>query len=192
MSLFNGPRAAARNFAHLLGVATPPTAAAAAAVVAEDKPEAEVEEDPAPNPDPARAEAVQTDTDQESEDEWDDEKEEGEMRASSLAGRARARERDRCAAIFAEPAAALNPAMAAELAFNQTMPASKAIALLRTGTTAQPQRGGNLAQRMAATPTPAIGDAPQAEAGPQDAKAAARNLATQMHAAADKARGARR
>lgn len=65
----------------------------------------------------------------ESEDADDDDPDE-EMRGKGSAARARRRERARCAAIFASPHAARNPQMAAQLAFNTTMPRSEAIAVL--------------------------------------------------------------
>lgn len=67
-------------------------------------------------------------------DDADAEDEDDEEKAS-----ARARERGRCAAIFSDPAAALNPVAAAELAFNTNMPRSAAINLLRVTASAMPQ-----------------------------------------------------
>lgn len=78
------------------------------------------------------------DDDADAEDEGDEEK-----------ASARARERGRCAAIFGDPAAALNPVAAAELAFNTNMPRSAAINLLRVTASAMPQ-----APVQAATPSP--------------------------------------
>ncbi|MBV0888130.1 hypothetical protein KTQ54_06200 [Komagataeibacter oboediens] len=77
------------------------------------------------------------DDDADAEDEGDEEK-----------ASARARERGRCAAIFSDPAAALNPVAAAELAFNTNMPRSAAINLLRVTASAMPQ-----APVQASTPT---------------------------------------
>ncbi|MCE2577541.1 hypothetical protein LDL36_03280 [Komagataeibacter sp. FNDCR1] len=77
-------------------------------------------------------------------DDADAEDEDDEEKAS-----ARARERGRCAAIFSDPAAALNPVAAAELAFNTNMPRSAAINLLRVTASAMPQ-----APAQASAPSP--------------------------------------
>lgn len=61
------------------------------------------------------------DDDTDAEDEKDDDK-----------AKARARERGRCAAIFASAGAGRNPAAAAEIAFNTTLPRSAAVRLLST------------------------------------------------------------
>jgi hypothetical protein len=58
------------------------------------------------------------------------EDDEEEMRGKSAAARARRRERARCAAIFASPAAARNPVLAANLAFTTEMSRRSAIAML--------------------------------------------------------------
>jgi len=66
--------------------------------------------------------------DEEMEDEDDSDE---EMRGNSSAAKARRRERARCAAIFNDRAAARNPQLAAQLAFNTSMPRSEALAVLR-------------------------------------------------------------
>ena len=68
----------------------------------------------------------------ESEDADDEDDKDEEMRGKSPAAAARRRERQRCAAIFNDRAAARNPQMAAQLAFNTTMPRSEAISVLRS------------------------------------------------------------
>jgi hypothetical protein len=62
-------------------------------------------------------------------DDGDDDDDE-EMRGKSAAARARRREQARCAAIFASPAAARNPVLAANLAFKTRMTRTEALATL--------------------------------------------------------------
>ena len=59
-----------------------------------------------------------------------DDDDEEEMRGKSAAARARRRERARCAAIFGCKAAAKNPVLAANLAFNTSMTRKQAIGVL--------------------------------------------------------------
>jgi hypothetical protein len=74
--------------------------------------------------------------------EEDEDDEDEEMRGKSVAARARRREQARCAAIFGCKAAARNPEMAANLAFNTRMPRQEAIAVLRSAPAAvQPGSG---------------------------------------------------
>lgn len=65
--------------------------------------------------------------DEDCEDDDDDE----EMRGKSAVAQARRRERARCAAIFAQPGAALNPELAASLAFETSMTRQEAIKILK-------------------------------------------------------------
>lgn len=60
----------------------------------------------------------------------DDEDGDDEMSGNSAAAAARRRERARCAAIFGSKAAAKNPALAANLAFNTRMTRSEALVVL--------------------------------------------------------------
>ena len=55
-----------------------------------------------------------------------------EMRGNSPAAQARRREQARCAAIFASPAAARNPVLAATLAFTTRMSRTEAVAVLES------------------------------------------------------------
>jgi hypothetical protein len=74
--------------------------------------------------------------------EEDEDDEDEEMRGKSAVAKARRREQARCAAIFACKAAARNPEMAANLAFNTRMPRQEAIAVLRAAPAAvQPGQG---------------------------------------------------
>lgn len=68
------------------------------------------------------------DGDEDDDDEDDDKR---EMSGRGTVPSARRRERSRCAAIFAHPAAAANPELAASLAFETTMTRREAIAVLR-------------------------------------------------------------
>jgi len=63
--------------------------------------------------------------------EEDDDDEDEEMRGKSAVARARRREQARCAAIFASKAAARNPVLAANLAFNTRMGRKEALAVLQ-------------------------------------------------------------
>ncbi|MFL9997971.1 hypothetical protein PQR34_42925 [Paraburkholderia sediminicola] len=75
----------------------------------------------------ARAEDEGEDEDARAEDDPDDDK---EMRGHSPLALARRREQARCALIFASKAAARNPSLAAQLAFNTRLPRGEAVALL--------------------------------------------------------------
>lgn len=68
----------------------------------------------------------------------DDDKDE-EMRGNSAAAQARRRERARCAAIFNDPAAAANVALAASLAFETSMSRGEALKVLRASAPAAGQ-----------------------------------------------------
>lgn len=63
--------------------------------------------------------------------EEDDDDEDEEMRGNSAVARGRRREQARCAAIFASKAAARNPVLAANLAFNTRMGRKEALAVLQ-------------------------------------------------------------
>jgi hypothetical protein len=82
-------------------------------------------------------------------------------------------ERIRCSAIFADPSAAANPVLAAEIAFNSGMSAAKAIGLLKASSQAAPAAKPGLAARMAAVTPIHI----KPEAGPSEPLSAAQRLA---------------
>jgi hypothetical protein len=82
------------------------------------------------------------------EDENDDDE---EMRGSSSAAQARRREQARCAAIFASPAAAKNPVLAANLAFKSRMGRVEAVALLESSP-ASATHSSNYGDRSARNP----------------------------------------
>ncbi|MFZ2872762.1 hypothetical protein [Zavarzinia sp.] len=88
-----------------------------------------------------------------------------EMAGEGASARARQRERSRCAAIFADPAAGKNPALAAHLAFGTTLNRKAALKSLRLGA-----QGGGLGQRLASAINPDLG--PQGKAGGKPSAAA--------------------
>ncbi|HAY0218978.1 TPA: hypothetical protein U0V61_005053 [Escherichia coli] len=71
--------------------------------------------------------------------------------------KARASERHRCAAIFATPYAAKNPALAAELAFNTRMSVKQARAVMEAAVAGGVSLKGGLATRMLHVPQPETG-----------------------------------
>lgn len=92
-------------------------------------------------------------------EEDEDEEEGGEARAARLA------ERARCKAIFASPAAAGQPHVAAELAFGTNLSAKQAISLMKaTAATAPKSYRASLDQRMSAHRVPSVGGGPAAKA----------------------------
>lgn len=178
------------SFAHLLGFGASPEAKAAPtdellASAAMPAPIA-AEPPPAPVPAPAASDAPAADDDEgeakakkakakkaksdpdddgddDDDEEGDDDNDRDEMAAASPRRAVRLRERARCAAIFADEAAAANPALAASLAFGTDLPRGQAVALLRAGGVAPRAQG--LAGRMAAAAVPAVApDAPPAPA----------------------------
>jgi hypothetical protein len=169
---------ATTSFAHLVGLraAPPPPAAAAKAEDDEDMKKDRYEEDD--NGDDKgeaaeekevkggkakkgkkakkdREEENEDDPDDDEDEEGDDDGDDEEMSANAEARAPRLRERARCAAIFADPAAAQNPALAAQLAFGTSLPRSQAIRVLRAG--GVPAGKSGLAERMARAPTPPVG-----------------------------------
>lgn len=122
-------------------------------------------------------------------EEGDDSSDGDDMKKGSKARNARLRERNRCAAIFATPEAAANPALAAELAFGpENLSRGAAIRVLKASTAlapAQAQGRVSLDERMARTriPNPGPGDG---QASEQNSPAAAAAAIVQ---AARKARG---
>ncbi|RIW00983.1 hypothetical protein D2T81_19425 [Azospirillum brasilense] len=80
--------------------------------------------------------------------------------ADDAAARARQDERARCAAIFADPAAAGRVAMAATLAFTTDLTAEQAVAVLKTApaaSTTTAQAGNPFAAAMGALGNPDVG-----------------------------------
>jgi|SRR6516225_9491761 hypothetical protein len=97
-------------------------------------------------------------------DDGDDDDE--EMRGKSAVAKARLREQARCASIFASKAAARNPVLAANLAFNTRMSRKEALAVLES----TPAAASNHAERSARNPN--IGSHSGAKPSPQQALAA--------------------
>lgn len=95
-------------------------------------------------------------------DDAEDDDDEDEMKGSSASAKARRRERARCAAIFASPAAAGIPHVAANLAFNTNMSRKEAITVLQSVAASQPQpimavTRSSLAERMSTESVPQVG-----------------------------------
>ena len=171
----------ALSFAHLSGIGRKPKAAAA-----EDKPEDDKdkpaaegdkpEDDEGDGEDKKSTKAATDDGDDDDPDGDNDDKKgaaaedsDDEMRGNSAAAQARLREQSRCAAIFASPAAAKNPVMAAKLAFQTRMPRSEAVALLE-GTPAPTAAVPVNPSRAARNPN--VGANGGAQVSPQQAAAA--------------------
>lgn len=95
-----------------------------AAKAEDDDPNAE-SEDPEKKDDDEKSKTANAD-----EQDGDDDKD--EMSGKSAAAQARVREQARCAAIFASPAAARNPVLAANLAFKTRMTRQEALAVLES------------------------------------------------------------
>ncbi len=90
--------------------------------------------------------------------EGEDGEEEASAQATATAVRqAVADERKRCAAIFAAPAAAGNVPQACVLAFNTSLSAKQAIAVLSSGNASAPAKGGSLAAAMRSVQVPPLG-----------------------------------
>jgi hypothetical protein len=103
----------------------------------------------------------------EGEDDKDD-----EMRGKSAAAQARLREQARCASIFASPAAARNPVLAANLAFKSRMGRGEALAILEA--TPAAATAGNTAR---AARNPNVGAGPGAGASSHQAASASMDRA---------------
>src|SRR5260363_376519 len=98
--------------------------------------------------------------------------------------RGRRLERARAQAIFARPAAGIRPEIAAQLAFQTSLPSDEAAALVASIAAGAPRRSADLAERMATIPSPNVGVEGAEPNG-------ARTLAAHILAAGRKARGER-
>ncbi len=126
------------------------------------------------DPKSKKGKAKKADDSGESEDEeMEDDDDEAEMHGRSPVASARRRERARCGAIFADRAAARNPELAAQLAFNTSLSRKEALAVLQ-GTKAAPS--GNSQQR--ADRNPRLG--PGGEASQSSAQAVEASWGTAM------------
>lgn len=121
------------------------------------------DEDAEDDEDKEKAEDDEDKKDAKADDGDDDE----EMRGKSAVAKARRREQARCAAIFASPAAARNPVLAANLAFKTRMTRTEALATLE-GTPAP----ASAAHVDRAARNPKIGIDGGAKQSPQQALAA--------------------
>lgn len=151
----------------------------------DDAPNAEAPEDDMkgeePKEDDPKAETPKEKDEEDPDEDGDDDSDGADMAKGSKARSARMRERARCAAIFADAAAADNPALAAVLAFQTDMTRGQAIQALRAGAATRQQPKRSLHERMASVKVPEVGaggEAPQL------------SLAQRIVAAAEKARGA--
>lgn len=123
-----------------------------------DDTEEEAEDDP-----PEEEAEEDGETDGEAEDDAEDDAEEEaeeEATAQAIASAVRqavVNERKRCAAIFAAPAAAGNVPQACVLAFATDLSAKQAIAVLASGGTASPPKGGSLSAAMRSVQVPPLG-----------------------------------
>lgn len=137
-------------FAHLMGDAKPAAATPPAAPVS---PEASAPEKPAATP---TGGALAGDASQAP----GDKSAAPQASADDAAARARQDERARCAAIFADPAAAGRVAMAATLAFTTDLTAEQAVAVLKTAPAASAPAapaGNPFAAAMGALGNPDVG-----------------------------------
>ncbi len=125
-----------------------------------------------------KSKGKKADEDGDDESAEDDDEDKKDEKASA----ARLRERARCAAIFAHPAAARRPDLAAHLAFEQGLNRREARAMLEMAAGSQPPAApsaparGGLSERMRHSPNPDLG-APggeSAEMAPWQRMAAAR------------------
>jgi hypothetical protein len=117
-------------------------------------------------------------------DDGDDEDEEAEDEDDQKEKAARRAERARCAAIFRCGAAGVRPDMAAHLAFETSMSAKKAIAMLDVAASGGAQRAG-LSRRMSAVQNPSVGG----DSAPAPSANDPKSVAAMINAAANKARG---
>lgn len=191
MNLRNAAGAAVSRFAHLSGLASPKSKAEG------DKPEDDKDDEkekPATEDDKdddAKAKAKDDDADPNDDDdrkdqdgeEDDKEPKDKDAKAAYAAGFRDAQAR--AASIFGHAAAAGNPALAAELAFNTNVPAAQAVALLSVGGVS-PRSG--LASRMASTKPISVG-ADHASDIPASKGAEASQQASRILAAARAAGG---
>lgn len=129
------------SFAHLAGL--PPVAGGDP----DETPDDDRRDDP-PADDPQAGEDAKPGKAKNADDEAGDDEDMADDR-DDAARAARARERARCAAIFGDKAAGLNPALAASIAFGTALPRSQALNVLRNGAAAAQPREPGLSDRMA-------------------------------------------
>ena len=181
---------ALRSFAHLVGIGRQPAPAAARAEEEDD--DRKKRDDETDDEHAARLAKMDEDEKEQkekeakaaakrrakAEGEGDDESDEEDEKDED-AKAVRMRERGRCAAIFADPAAAKNPALAAHLAFNTNQNRSEAIGSLRASVPADPApapKRSRLDRDMSRVPVPDVPTGAPAAPGAGTAKGLAAGM----------------
>lgn len=126
----------------------------------EDEKAEEDEDEEKAEDDDSDAKAEDPDDEEKAEDDKDEEKAQASKPKGKSYAAGRADERKRCAAIFASEHASGLPHVAAQLAFTTSLSATDAIAVMAGVAITNPPQGkrGGLADRMASTSIPNVGD----------------------------------
>lgn len=194
----HSPFAGAKGaFTHLLGLSLPGKRAEdKSSKKASKRAEEDEKDDEKAEDDEEKKEAEEDDEDAKAEDHEDDEKaEDNEGEEKAQAGKPKGKtyaagrtdERKRCAAIFASEHAAGLPHVAAQLAFTTSLSAEEAIGVMAGVAIANPPQAkrGGLADRMASTSIPNVGD----DGGKKADTSTAAGMAAKMTAVYDRLTG---